>query len=146
MSRLAIYESAIFRVIFGGLTIDDGRSDPFFTIAPAGDAYVVEGPGADGHVAFCGTNNDLYTITLNLKGTSSAHAALSAVHILDRKSFNGSGIAALFCQDEGGSTLIQTAHCRIMAMPEQAFGVTKPDVAWSMMAVIPPGGFLLGGN
>lgn len=146
MSRLAIYESKIFRVIFGGLSIEDGRSDPFFTITPAGDAYVVEGPGADGHVAFCGTNNDLYDIVLNLKGTSSAHAALSAIHIADRLAFNGSGVAPLFCQDEGGSTLIQTAHCRIMAMPEQAHGVTKPDVAWAFKAVIPPGGFILGGN
>lgn len=146
MARLAVYESKIVRVIFGGLSLDDGRSDPFFTIVANGDAYVVEGPGADGHVAFCGTNNDLYEITLSFKGTSSVHAALSAIHIADRKAFNGAGIAPLICQDESGSTLIQTDRCRIMALPEQTFGVTKGDVNWKLMAVIEAGGFLLGGN
>ena len=146
MSRLAVYESKVVRVIFAGLPLDDGRSDPFFQIAPNGDAYVVEGPGADGHVAFCGTNNDLYEITLSFKGTSNVHQALSAIHIADRQAFNGRGIAPLICQDESGATLIQTDRARIMALPEVSFGVTKGDVAWKIMAVIEPGGFFAGGN
>ena len=55
MSRLAIYESKVVSVVLGVLELGDGRSDPFFKIAPTGDAYVVEGPGADGQVTMCGT-------------------------------------------------------------------------------------------
>lgn len=146
MSRLAVYESKVVRVIFGGISLEDGRSDPFFRIAANGDAYVIEGPGADGHVAMCGTNNDVYEITLSFKGTSAENAKLSAIHIADRQAFNGAGIAPLLCLDESGSTVIQTDRCRIMGMPEQSFGVTKPDVAWKLISVIEPGGFLLGGN
>jgi hypothetical protein len=146
MSRLAVYESKVVRVVFGGIPLDDGRSDPFFKIAPMGDAYVLEGPGADGHVAMCGTNNDTYEITLSFKGTSSVNEALSAIHIADRKAFNGAGIATLTCIDESGSTIIQTDRCRIMGMAEQSFGITKPDTTWKLVAVIEPGGFILGGN
>ncbi len=146
MSRLAVYESKIVRVILGGIPLDDGRSDPFIKLTAHGDAYVVEGPGADGHVAFCGTNDDLYEITLSFKGTSSCNQALSAIHIADRAAFNGAGIVPLICQDEAGSTIIQTDRCRIMGMAEVAFGITRPDVNWKLMAVIEPGGFVLGGN
>jgi hypothetical protein len=146
MSRLAIYESEIFRVILGGISLDDGRSDPFFKIAANGDAYVIEGPGADGHVAFCGTNNDIYEITLSFKGTSSCNGILSALHIADRKSFNGAGVVPLVCEDGSGSTLIQTDRCRIMGMAEQAVGITKTDQNWKLIAVIEPGAFFLGGN
>ena len=146
MSRLAVYESRVVRVIFAGLSLEDGRSDPFFTITPNGDAYVVEGPGADGHVAFCGTNNNLYEITLSFKGTSNVHQALSAIHIADRIANNGAGIAPLQCLDSSGATIINSSRARIMALPEQTFGVTKGDVNWKLMAVIEPGEFVLGGN
>jgi hypothetical protein len=146
LSRLAVYESQIVRVIFAGISLEDGRSDPFFQIQAHGDAYVVEGPGADGHVAFCGTNDNLYEITLSFKGTSNVHQALSAIHIADRKAFNGAGIAPLICEDSSGATLIQTDRCRIMALPQAQFGITRKDVDWKLMAVIEPGGFLLGGN
>jgi hypothetical protein len=146
VARLAVYESQIVSVIFAGISLKDGRSDPFFKIAPMGDAYVIEGPGADGHVAMCGTNDDTYEITLSFKGTSEENAKLSAIHIADRQAFNGAGIAPLMCKDASGSTLIMTDRCRIMAMPEQAFGVTKPDMNWKLIAVIDPGGFIAGGN
>ncbi len=146
MSRLAVYESKIVSVIFAGLSFKDGRAESFFKISPVGEAYVVEGPGADGHVAFCGTNNDLYNIELTFKGTSSEIGRLAAIHIADRNASNGAGIAPLLCKDGGGSTVIMTDRCRIMSMPEQSFGVTKADVVFKLMAVIEPGGFLAGGN
>ena len=92
MSRLAIYESKVVSVVLGVLELGDGRSDPFFKIAPTGDAYVVEGPGADGQVTMCGTNNDVYEITLSFKGASSENGVLSAIHIADRKASNGAGV------------------------------------------------------
>jgi hypothetical protein len=133
-------------VVFAGLSFSDGRSDPFFQIEPNGPAYVVEGPGADGHIAMCGTNDNGYKITLSFKGTSDAHARLSAIHIADRGQFNGAGIAPLLCKDASGSTLIMTDRCRIMGMPKQGLGITKADVEWNLYAVIEPGGFIAGGN
>ena len=146
MSRLAIYESEAVTVVFGGLTLGEGRAEDFFSIEPAGPAYVAEGPGADGHVAFCGTNNNLYNITLSFKGTSEEHARLSAIHIADRTQTNGSGVAPFFVKDANGSTIIATDRARIVAMPTQTFGVTKGDVDWEFLAIIEPGGFVLGGN
>jgi hypothetical protein len=146
MSRLVAFESKVFRVILGGVPLEDGRSDPFFKITPRGDAYVTEGPGADGHYAICGTNDDGYDIELSFKGTSSCNEVLSAMHIADRKAFNGAGILPLLVQDESGSTLIQTDQCRIMSMAEQTVGVTKGDVNWKLFAKIAPGSFVLGGN
>ena len=146
MSRLAIYESKVVSGVLGVLELGDGRSDPFFKIAPTGDAYVVEGPGADGQVTMCGTNNDVYEITLSFKGASSENGVLSAIHIADRKASNGAGVMPLVAKDGSGSTLIQTSQCRIVTMPEASFGVTRPDTNWKLIAVIPPGGFLLGGN
>lgn len=128
------------------MPLEDGRSDPFFKIAPLNDAYVIEGPGADGHVAMCGTNSDVYEITLSFKGTSSCNATLSAMHIADRKQFNGAGIMPLLVEDGSGSTLIQTDRCRIMSMTELSAGVTKPDTNWKLIAVIEPGGLFIGGN
>jgi hypothetical protein len=94
MSRLAIYESKVVRVIFAGLSLGDGRADPFFKITANGPAYVIEGPGADGQMTRCGTNNNGYVIMLSFKGTSSEHAKLSAIHIADRLASNGAGVAA----------------------------------------------------
>ena len=146
MSRLAIYESKVFRVIFAGLSLGDGRADPFFKITANGPAYVIEGPGADGQMTRCGTNNNGYVITLGFKGTSSEHAKLSAIHIADRLASNGAGVAPLMCQDDNGSTLITTDRAWLTGMPEQAHGITKNDVEWELHAVIEPGGFILGGN
>lgn len=146
MSRLAVYESRIVAVVFGGILLEDGRADPFFQIEANGPAYVVEGPGADGHVARCGTNNDLYTITLSFKGTSAEIAKLVAIHIADRQATNGAGVAPLLCKDANGSTLIMTDRCWIEGLPSMSMGITKPDVAFVLHAVIPPGGLLLGGN
>lgn len=146
MSRLAVYESRAVEVIFGNYAVSDGRADPFFSIAPQGPAYVVEGPGADGLVTRCGTNNNLFTITLTLKGTSQAHAILTALHVADRNSSNGAGVAPLLVKDGNGSTLIATDRCWIATFSELAFGVTRPDVAWELHAVIEPGSMLLGGS
>lgn len=145
-SRLAVYESQVFSMVFAGLSFEDGRADPFCTITANGPAYVVEGPGADGHVARCGTNNNLYTIKFIFKGTSDAHAKLSAIHNADRIANNGAGVAPLLLKDASGSTLIQTDRAWITGMPEQSHGITKPDVTWELMAVIEPGGFIAGGN
>lgn len=145
MARLTIYESKVVSVVFAGIDIADGRADPFFQIAPQGPAYVVEGPGADGHVTRCATNNNLYTLTLSLKGTSAEHAKLSAIFQADRISSNGSGVAPLLCKDAKGSTLIATDRCWIATFNELAFGITRPDVAWELHAVIEPASFVLGG-
>jgi hypothetical protein len=146
VSRLAIYESRAVDVIFGGIPLADGRADPFFSIAPQGPAYVVEGPGADGMITRCGTNNNLYTVTITLKGSSEEHAKLSALHIADRIATNGAGVAPLLVKDSNGSTLIATDRCWIATFNELAFGVTRPDVAWELHAIIEPAGFILGGN
>lgn len=146
MSRLAIYESKAVSTVFGLLPLGDGRAEEFFKITPNGPAYVVEGPGADGHVARCGTNNNLYTIEMSFKGTSEEHARLAVLHIADRNADNGAGVAPLFVKDNNGSTIIQTDRCWITQMPEQGLGVTKADVTWTFEAVIEPGGFILGGN
>ncbi len=146
MARLAVYESAVVSVVYAGLSLGDGRADPFLKLTANGPAYIVEGPGADGHIARCATNNDLYVVELSFKGTSSEHAKLSALHIADRKARNGAGIAPLVCLDANGSTIIQCAEAWIEGFPEQAFGVNKPDVTWTLYANIPVGGFLLGGN
>ncbi len=146
MARLAIYESAVVQVIFAGLSFKDGRADPFFKIVAHGPAYTVEGPGADGLITRNGTNDNLYTITLSFKGSSQEHAKLSAIHIADRQATNGAGVAPLLCKDGNGSTLITTDRAWIVGFPEEGFGVTKPDVSWELMAVIPPGGLILGGN
>lgn len=146
MARLSIYESKVFTVVFAGISISDGRADPFFSISAQGPAFVVEGPGADGQVTRCGTNNRLYTITLSLKGASAEHAKLAAIHIADCEADNGAGVAPLFAKDANGSTLIMTDRAWITQMPEQAHGVTKPDVSWELHAMIENGGFILGGN
>jgi len=133
-------------VIFAGLSFKDGRADPFFKIQAHGPAYTIEGPGADGLITRCGTNDDLYTISLSFKGSSSEHAKLSAIHIADRSQTNGAGVAPLMCKDGNGSTLIATDRAWIVGLPEEGFGITKPDVTWELMAVIDPGQFVLGGN
>lgn len=145
MSRLTNYESRAVSVIFGNISLEDGRADPFFAIAPNGPAYVVEGPGADGHVTRCGTNNNLYTITITLKGTSAEHAKLQAIHIADRIATNGAGIATLMVKDGNGSTLIATDQCWIATFNELSFGITRADVAWELHANIEPAAFQLGG-
>jgi hypothetical protein len=144
--RLAVYESSVFSVVFAGLSLGDGRADPFAKITQDGPAYVTEGPGADGHVARCATNNRLFTIELSFKGTSAEHAKLTGIHIADLESTNGAGVAPLLLKDANGSTIVQTAEAWIEGMPEQAHGITKPDVTWVLKAIIPPAGFLLGGN
>lgn len=146
MARLSIYESKAVSSIFGGLSLGDGRADPFFKITQDGPSYVTEGPGADGHVARCGTNNRLFHIEMTFKGTSSEHAKLTALHIADLEFDNGAGVAPLLVKDGNGSTLIQTSECWITGFPEQAHGITKPDVTWAFDAIIQPGGFILGGN
>lgn len=146
MSRLAVFESQAVSVVFGLLPLGDGRADPFFEIEQEGEAYVVEGPGADGLITRCGTNANLFKITLSFKGSSQEHAKLSAIHIADKIAENGAGVAPLLVKDNNGSTLIMTDRAWITKMPKQGYGVTPADVQWELHAIIEPAGFILGGQ
>lgn len=145
-NRLAVYESKVVSTVFGGLPLGDGRSEKFFKITSHGPAYIIEGPGADGHVARCGTNDNVYKIEMTFKGTSNEHQKLSAIHIADRTASNGAGVAPLLCKDANGATLIATDRCWITKFPDASFGVTRDDVTWEFDAIIEPGALLLGGN
>lgn len=145
-SRLAVYESKNVSVVFAGLPLEDGRAEKFCSVKAKGPAYLTEGPGADGHVARCGTNNNVYEVKLTFKGTSSELAKLSAIHIGDRNFFNGAGIAPLMIKDANGSTLHATDRAWITEMPEQEFGVSKSDVSVTLEAVFEPGTMIVGGN
>jgi hypothetical protein len=146
MSRLVVYESKQVSVEFAGLTLEDGRAEKFVKIKAKGPAYITEGPGADGHVARCGTNNNLYEITLTFKGTSAELAKLAAIHVGDRNFFNGAGIAPFMVKDKNGSTLYATDRAWITEMPETEFGVSKSDVSVMLEAVFEPGTAIAGGN
>jgi hypothetical protein len=145
VARLAVYESKNVIITFAGLSLTDGRAENFFKIT-GNPAYKMEGPGADGHVARCGTNDDTYKISLTFKGSSNAHAKLSTIHLADRAASNGAGIAPLFIKDGNGSTLIVTDRAWIVGLPEKGLGVTPADVEWQFEAIIPPGGYFCGGN
>lgn len=145
MSRLAIYNSNIVDVIFAAFPLKDGRADPFFRIAPQAPRFQIEGPGADGLVTRCATNNHVYTITLSFKGSSSEIAKLSALYVADGSAEGGAGVAPLMCKDRNGSTLIATDRAWIATFDEVGFGINRQDVSFELHAIIPPAGLLLGG-
>lgn len=152
MARTVNFDSNAVSVVFAGISLDDGRADPFFEIAPNGEAYTAEGPGADGMIIRYSTNNDLHDVTLTLKGSSNAHAKLTAIHAADKIASRqsggggGAGVAPLLVKDNQGSTLISTDTCWITQAPNKSFGANPPDVTWNLQAVIPPAGMLVGGN
>lgn len=125
----------------------DGRAEKFCKIESNGPAYTTEGPGADGQITRCSTNNTLKKITLTFKGSSSENARLAAIHQADRLASNGAGVAPLMIKDGNGSTLISTDRAWIEADAEKEFGVSPSDVSWTIMAVVEPGPLnITGGN
>ena len=139
MSRLAIYESDNVTINFAGLSLKDGRGEKFCKVEAVGPAYITEGPGADGQVTRCGTNNPMKKITLTFKGSSQELAKLAAICQADRLAKNGAGVAPLMIKDGKGSTLIATDRAWIEQDPEKEFGVAPSDVSVTIMAVVEPG-------
>lgn len=146
MPRLAVVNSNNVSLIIAAIPITDGRGDPFVSVEADEDQYTTDGTSADGHTIRAQTNNQLYTVTITLKGSSEHNAQLSALHAIDATVGNGSGIGGFFLEDGDGSTLMASDKCWLKKLAPKEFGVTPSDVVWEAHVMAPVGTMIVGGN
>lgn len=144
-TRIANYDSESVALIICAIPILDGKADEFVTVDKDDESYGEE-MGADGSVCRFATHSSLYTVTVKLKGFSSEHQKLMALHALDTNSSNGSGIGVFFLKDSSGATLMGSDKCWIKKPPAGGFGKTRPDGEWIVKVVATPAQMLIGGN
>jgi hypothetical protein len=115
-------------------------------ITPEGPAYV-DDIGADGSVCRSATNERRATANVTLKGHSTEHAKLSALHAADVSKTNGLGVAPFMFKDGNGSTLVSTDKAWLMGMPAKTFAQQPGDVTWAIRLVLSsPLNWIIGGN
>jgi len=146
MPRLAVVNSDNVTLVVGAIPITDGRADPFVSLVADEEQFSTDGASADGHTIRYQTNNQLYTVTVTLKGSSSHNGELSALHIADAVGGSGTGVGAFLLEDGDGSTLCAASECWIKKMPDKEFGRAPSDVAWEFGIRSPTGTMVVGGN
>lgn len=146
MARLAVVNSNNAHVSLAGIPITDGRADPFISVEADEDAFGTDGTSADGHGIRFATNNQFYTVTLTLKGSSSHNQVLSGLLILDSNAPGGAGIGTFTYLDDDGATLMTSDKAWIKKLAPKEAGRAPSDVAWEITVYAPSGTMIVGGN
>lgn len=116
-----IYTARDVTIAVGPVVINDGRPEGTFIKITTPEKFGVV-QGIDGDVARYYMQNRVYRAELTLLQTSSHHAELNALFILDDESGNGAGVVPFFMKDENGTSLIASEFAWCVKAPDAEFG------------------------
>jgi len=122
------YSSREVVVIVGSVTIDERGIDEFCVIEKAEDDYSTV-VGADGHVVFSPTNNDLATMRVTIMQTSKSNKLLSEMRKADRASANGT-FFAVTVRDRLGNDLHSGSQSKIIRAPDPRYAKNPGENVW----------------
>lgn len=134
----AVYTASQVSIIVGGIPIGDLMgSDEFCTIEKAEDDAVYEA-SADGGGTLNVLRNSEHTVTITLKKTSPANAALSGIHAAGQLLDQGILIIPVAVVDRGSNGDLFASHqCWLKKLPDESYGRQASEVAWAIGAHSP---------
>jgi hypothetical protein len=130
---------------FAGLRIQGYADGSFVSVEPMSPGFSSKA-GADGLVSRSRSNDPRVKITITLEQTSSSNDVLSAIHEADLAMPNGAGVAALSLEDLLGRFRLVSASAWVEKAPTAEFGRETGQRAWELVAIVPPGARINGGN
>lgn len=141
-----LYAGNSVQVVFGVLNLKDMRADEFVNVRYDEVAFEVV-KGSDGSITRIATQNTLVHVDLIFKRSSNEHQKLSAIHIADRTTPNGAGVAPFLLKDDMGATLLAAEKAWLIGMPDSGNGKqVGGDVTWTIDMQVLPGQHIIGGN
>lgn len=141
---LKVYSASQVSFVFAGIPIDGGRGDDeFVEIQKQEETYTYKA-GIDGEGTRSESKNTYTKVTLTLMRTSSANAALSAIHEADKAIPGGQGIAPILIRDRQGASILSSPQAWITKTPDQTYAKEANTVKWEFGVHDPEN--ILGGN
>lgn len=120
-NRLAVYAADEVSVAIGTVVLSDGLPKGTF-IKITTPEHFGNVQGTDGHVARYRMKNRVYRAEVTLLQTSSHHAELQALLILDTEANNGAGVVPFFLKDNNGTALYASESAWIVKPADTEFG------------------------
>lgn len=138
-----VYSLQAHTIVFALFPVNQGAAeDGILKVTEADDAFKAK-VGADGTVVRSQTGNQLFKATLKLLYTSAINAELSALHVADRLSTNGTGVGPFLLKDNNGSTVFEATSAWITKWPDFEIGKEVGMLEWPIDCV---GQLFLGGS
>jgi hypothetical protein len=143
---VGVYNSNSVALMVAAIPILDGRADPFVKITKE-KAFFKTIQGIDGHVCRCKLNGRLYSVEVNLLGSSRENVLLSALAALDSNTEGGAGIGAFLLKDLQGSSIMAAGTCWLEKPPDYELGETPSEsLTWTFAVVSDPMKMIIGGQ
>lgn len=137
-NRLTVYSAEEVNLIVGTFRINDGLpKGGFLKIATPEHFGHIE--GLDGHVARFRKKSRVYVAEIMLMQTSSHHAELNGLLILDTEANNGAGIVPFFVKDNQGTALYASEHAWVQKGADSEFGEEAKELSpWIIIFLASP--------
>ena len=120
-------------VNFCGKTLRGMGDGTFVRIRYLSPAFTSKA-GSDGLVSDSRTADRRADVEVILETTSSSNLVLSALHNLDLRTRNGSGIGPLMIKDLSGNSIYTSEKARIMKAPDREFARETGQASWVIQA------------
>jgi Protein of unknown function (DUF3277) len=130
MGDLKIYDASEVSLIFAGIPISSGYAEGEFCKVERKEEGFSSVVGTDGEVTRSKTNNRMAKVTIRLMQSSSANAALTAIHNADLYTSNGAGVAPILIKDRQGTSLHSGAKAWIVKSPDASYDKTAKEREW----------------
>lgn len=144
MAEVGTYNPASVTVSFSGLPIRGFAPDTFIALTRS-EAGFETIKGVDDTYIRIRKGDPIWTVEITLLQSSPSNAELSAIHILDLETENGSGIGLFGIADTSGTSLFASPSAWIQGWPENwEYGPSHAPRTWKIDAV--DAKVLVGGN
>lgn len=137
---MSTFDPKLVNANFGPVIFGDYAKGTFIKVATDGDAFTTE-RGADGKTERINNNNNLLTVEITLKQTSTLNDALSAIHQADKLT-NG-GVFPFAMKDGNNNSLVLIPKCYIKKMPDFVGADSLQPRTWVLEG---DGTMFVGGN
>jgi hypothetical protein len=131
---LAIYDPDRVQFLFAMVPVK-GYADGTFINVETQEQFTVK-VGADGTVTRTKTNNKVARVKITLMAASPSNDVLSAIHVLDVESPNGSGVASLAIKDLSGRFVFLATEAWIAKPPNVEFAREGGQREWEFDAIV----------
>lgn len=124
------YDARAVIVVFGGITIKEGRADDFLTIERP-ESYTWK-PSPSGGGTRSATNDESAVVKLKLMRGSPHNTQLEALSTLDRATTTGAGVSAISILDANGTEVYSGDKAWIEKPADGAFAKEDTDREWTI--------------
>lgn len=137
---MATFDPKLVNAAFGAVIFGDYAKGTFIKVTTDGDDFSME-KGADGSYERINNNNNLLTVEITLKQTSTINDLMAAIRKADKLS--NSGVFPFALKDIAGASLVVIPKCHIKKAPDYVAADSLQPRTWVLEGV---GEMFVGGN